>query len=43
VEIPIWTLENIANKLKKHGFLCFIVEEYPTADALEVERIPLPL
>ena len=43
VEIPIWILENIAKNLKKAGFSCFIVEEYPTADALEVERIPLPL
>jgi len=30
-----------ADKLKKEGFECFIVEVYPTADALEVERIPL--
>jgi hypothetical protein len=22
---------------------CFLIEEYPTADRLEVEKIPLPL
>jgi pyruvate formate-lyase activating enzyme-like uncharacterized protein len=43
IEIPIWILEKIAEDLKKLGFFCYIVEEYPTADSLEVERIPLPL
>jgi hypothetical protein len=43
IEIAIWTLEKIANDLKKQGFECYIIEEYPTADGLEVERIPLPL
>lgn len=41
IEIAPWILEKISPKLKKHGFECYIVEEYPTADALEVERIPL--
>lgn len=43
IEIPIWILEKIATNLKKQGFECYLVEEYPTADALEVEKIPLPL
>ena len=34
-------LEEISDKLKDAGFECFIVEEYPTADRLEVERTPL--
>ena len=41
IEIAPWILEEISDKLKKEGFECFIVEVYPTADALEVERIPL--
>ncbi len=43
IEIGLWILEKIANDLTKQGFKCFIIEEYPTADRLEVERIPLPL
>jgi len=43
VEIPILILEKIAVNLKKQGLACYIIEEYPTADALEVERTPLPL
>jgi pyruvate formate-lyase activating enzyme-like uncharacterized protein len=43
LEIPIIILEKIAPKLKQQGLDCYIVEEYPTADALEVERTPLPL
>ena len=43
IEIPILLLEKIASNLKKQGLDCYIVEEYPTADALEVERTPLPL
>jgi len=43
IEIAAWILEDISKKLKKQGLECFLVEEYPTADALEVERIPLPL
>jgi len=41
IEIAPVVLEKISSILKKHGFDCYIVEEYPTADALEVERIPL--
>jgi len=43
IELAIWLLEKIALSLKQKGFECYIVEEYPTADALEVERTPLPL
>ena len=38
LEIAPWVLEEIAAELEQP---CFIVEEYPTADALEVERRPL--
>ena len=41
IEVAAWILEKISSKLKKQGYECYIVEEYPTADALEVERIPL--
>ena len=43
IEMGVWILEKIATNLKKQGFECYIVEEYPTADLLEVERTPLPL
>ena len=43
IEIGLWILEKIALKLKMKGCKCFMVEEYPTADRLEVERIPLPI
>ena len=39
----LWILEKIAGDLKKQGFECYMIEEYPTADQLEVERAPLPL
>jgi uncharacterized protein len=42
IEIAAWMLEKIAPSLSKQGYHCFIVEEYPTADRLEVERTPLP-
>jgi hypothetical protein len=42
IEIAAWVLQKIAPALTKQGFQCFIVEEYPTADRLEVERTPLP-
>jgi len=42
IEIAAWVLQKIAPALTKQGFRCFIVEEYPTADRLEVERTPLP-
>ena len=41
IEIAPWILERISSKLKKQGFECYIVEQYPTADGLEVERTPL--
>jgi len=43
VEMALWILEKIALNLRKKKMDCYIVEEYPTADALEVERAPLPL
>ena len=43
VEIGLWILEKIAPNIKKRGIESFMVEEYPTADGLEVERTPLPL
>ena len=39
IEIAPWVLEEIAPDL---GRPSFVVEEYPTADGLEVERIRLP-
>jgi pyruvate formate-lyase activating enzyme-like uncharacterized protein len=38
MEIASWIVEEIATELP---FKCYIVEEYPTADRLEVERVPL--
>ncbi len=38
VEVASWVLEEIASELPYDSFL---VEEYPTADRLEVEREPL--
>ncbi len=42
LEIASWILEKLRNEipaeLREH---CFIIEEYPTADRLEVERIPI--
>ena len=43
VEIGVWILEKIADDLQKRGLQCYMIEEYPTADCLEVERIPLPI
>jgi len=42
IEIASWVLEKIAPKLTRKGYQCYIIEEYPTADRLEVERIPIP-
>lgn len=41
IEIDALVLEKIAHKLKKIGLECYIIEEYPTADRLEVERAPI--
>jgi len=38
IELGIWNLEKIAKDLKKYKLKCYIIEEYPTADRLEVER-----
>ena len=38
LEVAPWVLEEIASELELRSF---IVEEYPTADRLEVERSPL--
>ena len=38
LEVASWVLEEIADELP---FKCCISEQYPTADRLEVERIPL--
>ena len=42
IEIAPWILQKIAQDLVKKGMNCFIVEEYPTANRLEVEKTPLP-
>jgi len=42
VEIAAWMLEKIGPRLSRQGYRCFIIEEYPTADRLEVERTPVP-
>ena len=38
LEVAPWVLEEIASELP---YRCYEVEEYPTADRLEVERAPL--
>ena len=38
LEVASWVLEDLASVLP---FRCYLVEEYPTADRLEVERQPL--
>jgi len=43
IELAPWLLEKIASQLAVNHHRCFIVEEYPTADRLEVERTPLPI
>jgi pyruvate formate-lyase activating enzyme-like uncharacterized protein len=42
IELAAWLLEKIAPKLSQHDYHCYLIEEYPTADRLEIERIPLP-
>ena len=42
LEVAPWVLERLKNELSEDlRFRCFIVEEYPTADRLEVEKIPI--
>jgi pyruvate formate-lyase activating enzyme-like uncharacterized protein len=41
VELAAWLLEKTAKQLTRQGYQCYIVEEYPTADRLEVERTPV--
>ena len=43
IETAVWILEKISRRLKKQGFKCYMIEEYPTEDHLEVERVPLPV
>jgi pyruvate formate-lyase activating enzyme-like uncharacterized protein len=43
IEIDILLLNKIASILTNRGMKCYMIEEYPTADNLEVQRIPLPL
>ncbi len=38
VEVAPWVLDELADEI---GFKCYISEQYPTADGLEVERTPL--
>lgn len=42
IEIAGWILEELSEELSAKGHQCFLIETYPTADHLEVERIPLP-
>ena len=42
LELAAWVLEELKSELPDNvQNRCFIIEEYPTADRLEVERIPL--
>ncbi len=41
IEISIEKIREISSDLKKYDAKCYIIEKYPTADGLEVERIPL--
>lgn len=41
IETAAWILEKITPMLMRGKNKCYIIEEYPTADAIEVERIPL--
>lgn len=43
IETAVSILERIAPDLIRKKILCYIVEEYPTSDSLEVSRFPLPL
>jgi len=41
IELSIKKIREISSNLKKYDIRCYIIEKYPTADGLEVERIPL--
>ena len=41
IELSIKNIKELSSPIKKHNLECYIVENYPTADALEVERIPI--
>ncbi|MCK5342094.1 MAG: radical SAM protein [Candidatus Heimdallarchaeota archaeon] len=41
IELHAPTLEKIRTSIPKKTCSCYIIEQYPTADELEVERIPL--
>ena len=43
IEVKPEILEKISTELSKKKIKCYLVEEYPTADKLEVERTPLPI
>lgn len=43
VETGVWFLDKFSEILLKNGFKCFMIEEYPTYDRLEVERINFPI
>ncbi|MEM0493389.1 MAG: 4Fe-4S cluster-binding domain-containing protein [Candidatus Thermoplasmatota archaeon] len=43
IEVGGWILEEIADDLRAEGYRCYLVEQYPTEDKLEVERVELPL
>ena len=43
IETGVLELNKIASKLLKKGLTSFLIEEYPTEDGLEIERIPLPI
>jgi pyruvate formate-lyase activating enzyme-like uncharacterized protein len=43
IEMKILELNRISSKLLDRGLSSYLIEEYPTADGLEVEKIPLPI
>ena len=43
IELRILDLNKIATNLSNQGLNSYLIEEYPTADEIEVERIPLPI
>jgi hypothetical protein len=43
IEMRILELNSISSKLLDQGLFSYLIEEYPTADGLEVEKIPLPI